>query len=415
MTGAETTNACVLLRERPPAAVLMGLHRALGLGVSEVLRRVESGEPLVRAALFGNDRAEVADRLRTVLDLVAPYRHEVHECLGDTGPGPATRIDARTLFNVIEAVTDPSGSAPRPVADAGLSRVIADATRAAVTELRARHDEQFYAFALLTTGEAFPPYLAACSTESTAHTGERWSFPDSPYAVWGYEEHFGEVVRAFGARGEIFDLSDEGAQLAEYATRLASMEEALRLLDLEGFFGEGEARLRVLLVVGTLPPDLDDAGAVRRLNPPGPLRDEWLRDAQELPALPVDAVEAVEPAVHRGEPATAPNPSVVELWRTTPGLCLSDGTTVYGPHSLAERNATYEVDLYAPGWVLVGDDSGGLGYLMRAPGPDFSAATAREASEVVALDLGALCPDVAAEGEYVTDDLVGWLALRAHR
>jgi hypothetical protein len=83
---------------------------------------------------------------------------------------------------------------------------------------------------------------------------------------------------------------------------------------------------------------------------------------------------------------------------------------IYGPHSLAERNTTYEVAEYAPGWVLIGDDGGGHGLLMRASGPAFAPATARQAAEVYRLELGALCPDVATKGEFVTDDLIGWLS-----
>lgn len=413
MTDPGAVSACVLLCERPPAAVLMALHRALGLGVSEVARRARSGVPLLRSELFGNDHAEAVRRLRTVLDLVAPYRHEVHECVGGAPPGPGTRTDAPTLLSSLDRAGEPPAPV-RPVPDPALTRVIAEATRSAVADLRERHPEDFHAFALLTTGEALPPYLAAASAEGTARAGaHRWGLPDSPYAVWGYEEHFGEVVRAFGARGDLFALADERAVDAEYATRLASMEEALRLLDAEGFFGAGAERLGVLLLAGTLPPDEGDAGAVRRLNPAGPLRDSWLREESGEPALPVDGPARAELAAHRGALAPAPNPSVAELWRATPGLHLPDGTAVYGPHSLAERNTTFEVAHYAPGWVLVGDDGGGRGLLMRASGPGFDPAAGRESAEVVLLDLGALCPGVAGEGEFLTDDLVGWLARRA--
>lgn len=103
--------------------------------------------------------------------------------------------------------------------------------------------------------------------------------------------------------------------------------------------------------------------------------------------------------------APAPNASVAELWRMTPGLYLLDGTAIYGPHSIAERNATYEVEEYSPSWVLIGDDGGGAGYLMRRQGT----AAGRD-NEVYRLDLGALSDDVEAEGEYVTDDLCSWLA-----
>ena len=119
---------------------------------------------------------------------------------------------------------------------------------------------------------------------------------------------------------------------AEYALRLASLEEALRLLDIAGLFGTGAERQEVLLIAGTEPPDAADAGFVRRLNPAGPLYDEWLRTCAEQPALRPGA-----PPVAAGE--AEPNPALAELWRTTAGLLLPDGITVYGPDDIAERNA----------------------------------------------------------------------------
>lgn len=409
-------HACIVLSERPPAAVLVALHRMLGVGIADVQRRIAAGTPLVRVELFGNDHTAVAHRLRAVLAAVAPYRHEVHECIGDARPSPGTRIDADTLRAVLADVAPPPALPPRPVPDPVLTRVVADAARAAITDLRRAHPERFHAFALLTTGEALPPYLSACSAEATDR-GDRWAFPDSPYAAWGYDEHFRDVVRAFDVRGALHDLATDAAA-AEYATRLASIEEALRVLDVEGFFGTGDVRGRVLLVVGTLPPDPADAGFVRRLNPPGALRAEWLRDCAEGPQLPTGPAGSASPDPASGTSAAggsgiAPNPAVADLWRATPGLHLPDGTAIYGPHTLVERNVTYEVDEYAPGWALVGDDGGGCGYLMRAPGPGFVPAAARAASEVFRLGLGALGPDVAGEGEFVTDDLIGWLACRA--
>ncbi|RIQ14405.1 hypothetical protein [Jiangella rhizosphaerae] len=96
---------------------------------------------------------------------------------------------------------------------------------------------------------------------------------------------------------------------------------------------------------------------------------------------------------------------MAELWRMTPGLYLANGTAIYGPHSICERNTTYEVEEYSPGWVLIGDDGGGAGYLMRRQGT-----VGGRDGEVYRLDLGALSDDVKADGEYVTDDLCRWLA-----
>ncbi|MER7167962.1 SMI1/KNR4 family protein [Micromonospora sp. NPDC000207] len=97
-----------------------------------------------------------------------------------------------------------------------------------------------------------------------------------------------------------------------------------------------------------------------------------------------------------------PNPTIAHLWRHTPGVLRDDGVLVYGPHLIGERNATFEVPAYAPGWVLVGDDSGGTGLLMRRHG--------RDRTSVWALDLGAISEDVTEDGEFVTDDLVTWLS-----
>ncbi|MFD7532410.1 SMI1/KNR4 family protein [Streptomyces sp. NPDC059849] len=96
-----------------------------------------------------------------------------------------------------------------------------------------------------------------------------------------------------------------------------------------------------------------------------------------------------------------PNPAVARLWRSTPGVLLDNGVHVYGPHLIQERNETFEVPRYAPGWVLVGDDSGGDGLFMRRHG--------RDRTTVYRLDLGAAGEDIGAAGEPVTDDLLGWL------
>ncbi|CCH28834.1 SMI1/KNR4 family protein [Actinosynnema sp. NPDC047251] len=96
-----------------------------------------------------------------------------------------------------------------------------------------------------------------------------------------------------------------------------------------------------------------------------------------------------------------PNPTVAALWRSTPGVLRADGVLLYGPQTIRERNETYEVPRYAPHWVLVGDDSGGSGFFMRRHG--------RDRVSVYRLDLGAVDEDVALDGEFVTDDLLGWL------
>lgn len=100
----------------------------------------------------------------------------------------------------------------------------------------------------------------------------------------------------------------------------------------------------------------------------------------------------------------APLPVLTRLWRTTPGVLLPNGVVVYGPQDIVERNETYEVAEYQPDWVLIGDDSGGRGLFMRRAGGTPGA--------VYSLDLGAGDNDIDSPGvgEWVTDDLLGWLA-----
>ncbi|MFF9347041.1 SMI1/KNR4 family protein [Streptomyces sp. NPDC014734] len=100
----------------------------------------------------------------------------------------------------------------------------------------------------------------------------------------------------------------------------------------------------------------------------------------------------------------APVPALARLWRSTPGVLLPNGVQVYSPLDILERNETYEVSTYQPDWVLIGDDSGGRGLFMRR-------GDGHRAS-VHSLDLGAGDSDIDSPGvgEWVTDDLLGWLA-----
>ncbi|MGE7433008.1 MULTISPECIES: hypothetical protein [Kitasatospora] len=104
-----------------------------------------------------------------------------------------------------------------------------------------------------------------------------------------------------------------------------------------------------------------------------------------------------------------PVPVLTRLWRCTPGLQFPDGVVVYGPQDLPERNETYEVGEYQPDWVLIGDDSGGRGLFMRRAGGD--------RPSVYSLGLGDGDRDIdrPGVGEWVTDDLLGWLTERLVR
>ncbi|MES5819764.1 hypothetical protein [Streptomyces sp. RG80] len=88
---------------------------------------------------------------------------------------------------------------------------------------------------------------------------------------------------------------------------------------------------------------------------------------------------------------------LVALWSVRDGLLTESGVCVYSAGSIGERNATYEVAQYAPGFVLIGDDSGGRGFLLRADDLD---------SAVFSSGLGDLDP---ADFEVVSADFKSWI------
>ncbi|UZE26162.1 SMI1/KNR4 family protein [Pseudomonas sp. B21-056] len=49
----------------------------------------------------------------------------------------------------------------------------------------------------------------------------------------------------------------------------------------------------------------------------------------------------------------------VQLLETANGFSLRNGLVIYSSDELVERNDTLEVEKYAPGYLVIGDDSGG--------------------------------------------------------
>ncbi|MGH3359562.1 MAG: DUF4303 domain-containing protein [Nocardioidaceae bacterium] len=274
MRDSGATRAVVILRERPDAPALVALHRLIGIGLSDLRHRAETSTPLVDVELYGNDHEEVAHTLRRLLAELTGLDHAVHMCRGNEDPGPEHQEMPDALSNILDVHASPSGPARRPEPAPGLVEAIMDATRHAVTGLRAEHSGPFCAYALLTTGEGLRPYLTV-----TLDGPHRWNLSDGLFAIVG-DEWFARLAPPFDARGDLHALDDDSSD-TEYAIRFASMEEALRRLDDEGFFGTGRERERVLLLVATMPPDESDAGFARRLNPPGALLDAWLSEAAE--------------------------------------------------------------------------------------------------------------------------------------
>lgn len=85
------------------------------------------------------------------------------------------------------------------------------------------------------------------------------------------------------------------------------------------------------------------------------------------------------------------------LWEVADGLMTDAGVTVYSTGCIGERNSTYEVAQYAPGFLLIGDNGGGRGFLLR---------TDDSGSAVFSSDLGDLAPE---DLEVESADFASWI------
>lgn len=56
--------------------------------------------------------------------------------------------------------------------------------------------------------------------------------------------------------------------------------------------------------------------------------------------------------------------SFKDLLKTSNGLSTKEGIVIYGTEDIVERNETWETQVYAQGYIAIGDDSGGGVFLM---------------------------------------------------
>lgn len=75
--------------------------------------------------------------------------------------------------------------------------------------------------------------------------------------------------------------------------------------------------------------------------------------------------------------------AVAQFYQRRDGMLTPDGVAIYPVADLAERNQTFEIADFCPGYLLVGDDSGGRGFLIRLDTAD---------PPVLSSDLGDLEP-----------------------
>ncbi|MCY7501869.1 SMI1/KNR4 family protein [Bacillus pumilus] len=86
------------------------------------------------------------------------------------------------------------------------------------------------------------------------------------------------------------------------------------------------------------------------------------------------------------------------LLKQTNGCSIGGDVLLYGTEDITERNATWEVQQYASGYVAIGDDGGGQVFLMRL---------AEDEKKVWIVDAGVMDPQHA---ELMTENLLEWVS-----
>ena len=167
-----------------------------------------------------------------------------------------------------------------------LGEAIFEATQKAFLKLF-ENGEHYYYCVLLTTGEALPPCIAAWSVEALERFVNenaipeeeipyyKYSFADSPYYAFGYEEYFQQVKQLFEQRDSLIDYNNEEQWNEEYNLRLAAMVYAMKKLDETGIFALNQPREQVYINVELMPPDDTDIERALSLNNPDNI-GEWL-------------------------------------------------------------------------------------------------------------------------------------------
>lgn len=170
--------------------------------------------------------------------------------------------------------------------------VLYDAAEKSFQSLFAEHsDERFY-YCTIVMADAAAPCISAQSYESLdKYIKEndlddedmadcKWSWADSPYCGYGYEEYFGKVEELFEKR--FADAEDDCQYEEEYKTWLEAMETVMKMLDQKGIFGQGKNRDEIFIFSEESPPDDESEEFYKcgeRLNPPTIYR-KWLDDME---------------------------------------------------------------------------------------------------------------------------------------
>jgi hypothetical protein len=154
--------------------------------------------------------------------------------------------------------------------DLSLSREIEKALMATFIDL-SKNGEHFYYCTLITSGDGGSPGFSAWSKEAlnTINIEDReivkWSYADSPYFCYKYDEYWKTVEDIWYKRQDVDLLSDDDF-FKEINIRLEIIVLALKNLDEKGIFELNQRRDDIVINVEIMPPDGTNISRALRLN-----------------------------------------------------------------------------------------------------------------------------------------------------
>lgn len=173
--------------------------------------------------------------------------------------------------------------------------VLYDAAEKSFLSLFTEHSDECFYYCTIVMAEAATPCISAQSYESldkyikeNGMSDEdiaycKWSWADSLYCGYGYDEYFGKVEELFEKR--FADAEGDGCQCEdEYKTWLEAMETVMKMLDQKGVFGQGKKRDEIFIFSEESPPDDESEEFYKcgeRLNPPIAYK-KWLDDMENM-------------------------------------------------------------------------------------------------------------------------------------
>lgn len=177
--------------------------------------------------------------------------------------------------------------------------VLVDAAGKAFDNLKKNHNENFYYYTLIMD-DCCTPYISAVSEETfhdllsdmdrDDYDSEedyqndclmcRWSFADTPYCAYGYDEYFGDVEKLFTERTGSIPEDDDTRFENEIRLWLDSMEKAMKILDDRKLFGDRDENTNIFINAEIFPEDDTNNTRGRNLNPTK-IFEKWLSETED--------------------------------------------------------------------------------------------------------------------------------------